>query len=245
LYLLPKGVSLYHQLKISKALTSLATFRLTSLLNGKAKQNGNAPSEDLTLRSEQSDEVLMAHICEGDNEALGFLFRRYGRTVRRIAFRVLRDWSEADDLLQDIFISIYRLCRTYDSSKSPVRFWIFRMTVCRAISRRRYLSSRHFYTRLDIDAAASHLADSQTHTHQLDEFIDTNLNNGNLAKFFSELSENQRQTLRLYFVDGYTLEEIAAKLGQTRGNIKNHYFRGLDKLRRLMFLAETPGGSRT
>jgi RNA polymerase sigma-70 factor (ECF subfamily) len=162
---------------------------------------------------EPSDEALMARICEGDNEALGLLFRRYGRTVRRIAFRVLRDWSEADDLLQDIFISIYRLCRTYDSSKSPVRFWISRMTFCRAVSRKRYLSSRHFYTRLDIDRDASHLADSQTHTHQLDEFIDTNLNNGSLARLFAELSENQRQTLRLYFVDGYTLEEIAAKLG--------------------------------
>ena len=194
---------------------------------------------------EPSDEALMARICEGDNEALGLLFRRYGRTVRRIAFRVLRDWSEADDLLQDIFISIYRLCRTYDSSKSPVRFWISRMTFCRAVSRKRYLSSRHFYTRLDIDRDASHLADSQTHTHQLDQFIDTNFNNGNLAKLFAELSENQRQTLRLYFVDGYTLEEIAAKLGQTRGNIKNHYFRGLDKLRRLMFVAEAPGGARS
>jgi RNA polymerase sigma-70 factor (ECF subfamily) len=222
-----------------KVLTSLATFRLTSR---KAKENGNAPSDDLTLKSEQSDEALMARICEGDNEALGLLFRRYGRTVRRIAFRVLRDWSEADDLLQDIFVSIYRLCKTYDSSKSPARFWICRMTFCRAISRRRYLSSRHFYTRLDIDDAASHLADSQTQIHQLDEFIDTTFNNGNLAKLFAELSENQRKTLRLYFVDGYTLEEIAGKLGQTRGNVKNHYFRALDKLRRLMFVAETPGG---
>jgi RNA polymerase sigma-70 factor, ECF subfamily len=245
LYLLPHGVSLYPQPKIWKALTSLATFRLTSLLNGKAKENGNAPPEDLTLRSEQSDEALVARICEGDNEALGFLFRRYGRTVRRIAFKVLRDWSEADDLLQDIFVAIYRLCKTYDSSKSPVRFWICRMTFCRAISRRRYLSSRHFYTRLDIDDAASHLADSQTHTHQLDEFVDPTFNDGNLAKLFAELSENQQQTLSLYFVDGYTLEEIATKLGQTKGNIKNHYFRGLDKLRRLMFVAETPGGARS
>jgi RNA polymerase sigma-70 factor, ECF subfamily len=245
LYLFPERGSQYCQHQIRRVLTSLATFRLTSLLNGKAKENGNAPSENLTLKSEQSDEALIARICEGDNDAVGFLFRRYGRTVRRIAFRVLRDWSEADDLLQDIFVSIYRLCRSYDSSKSPVRFWIFRMTYCRAISRRRYLSSRHFYTRIDIDDAGRQMVDSQAHTHNLDEFIDANLNDRNLAKLFAELSENQRKTLRLYFVDGYTLEEIAEKLGQTRGNIKNHYFRGLDKLRRLMFVADTPGGLRS
>ena len=119
------------------------------------------------------------------------------------------------------------------------------MAFCRAISRRRYLSSRHFYTRLDIDDAENQLADSRTFTDQFDEFIDANLNNENLAKLFAELSENQRQTLRLYFVDGYTLEEIAAKLGQTRGNVKNHYFRGLDRLRRLMFVADAPGGARS
>jgi RNA polymerase sigma-70 factor (ECF subfamily) len=49
---------------------------------------------------------------------------------------------------------------------------------------------------------------------------------------FAELSANQRQTLRLHSFEGYTPEAIAEKLGQSRGNIKNHYFRGLDKLRR-------------
>ena len=52
---------------------------------------------------------------------------------------------------------------------------------------------------------------------------------------FDALSEAQRQTLRLYFFEGYTFEEIAAKLDQTRGNIKHHYFRGLEKLRKQIF----------
>ena len=53
-------------------------------------------------------------------------------------------------------------------------------------------------------------------------------------KLFEALSENQRQTLILFFFEGYTFDEIALKLGQTRGNIKNHYFRGLEKLRKLL-----------
>jgi RNA polymerase sigma-70 factor (ECF subfamily) len=56
-------------------------------------------------------------------------------------------------------------------------------------------------------------------------------------KLFDVLSENQRQTLQLFFFEGFTLEEIALQLGQTRGNIKNHYFRGLDKLRRQLLTA--------
>ena len=50
------------------------------------------------------DETLIAQICLGSKEALADLFRRYARIVRRVAYRVLRDASEADDMLQDIFI---------------------------------------------------------------------------------------------------------------------------------------------
>jgi len=93
----------------------------------------------------------MARICQGDKEALGFLFRRHARVVRGIAYKVLRDSCEADDLLQDVFIQIDYLCRTFDSSKASAKFWILQMTYRRAISRRRYLNSRHFYTRVDFD----------------------------------------------------------------------------------------------
>jgi RNA polymerase sigma-70 factor (ECF subfamily) len=48
------------------------------------------------------------------------------------------------------------------------------------------------------------------------------------------LSEDQRETLRLYFFEGYTLAEISEKLGQPRGNIRNHYYRGLSRLRKQM-----------
>ena len=49
---------------------------------------------------------------------------------------------------------------------------------------------------------------------------------------FTGLSESQRQTLHLFFFESYTFEEIAAKLGQTVGNARNHYYRGLEKLRK-------------
>ena len=100
------------------------------------------------------DEELLAAVCDGSREALAVLFRRHARIVRGVAYRVLRDASEADDLLQDIFLLVHRLCKTFDSSKGTARSWILQMTYRRAISRRRYLTSRHFYTRLDLEDAA-------------------------------------------------------------------------------------------
>ena len=61
------------------------------------------------------------------------------------------------------------------------------------------------------------------------------------AELDAELSESQRQTLHLFFFEGYTFEEIAAKLGQTVGNARNHYYRGLDKLRKQISAGKLPG----
>jgi RNA polymerase sigma-70 factor, ECF subfamily len=67
----------------------------------------------------------MARICEGDQDALACLFRRYAPSVRGVAYKVLRDPSEADDLLQEVFLLIYRLSKQYDGSRGSVRFGYF------------------------------------------------------------------------------------------------------------------------
>jgi len=56
-----------------------------------------------------------------------------------------------------------------------------------------------------------------------------------LQKVLTALSEDQRETLRLHFFEGYTLAEISEKLGQPLGNVRHHYYRGLDGLRKQMF----------
>jgi RNA polymerase sigma-70 factor (ECF subfamily) len=185
--------------------------------------------------SEISDESLIAQICGGSREALADLFRRHARIVRGVAYRVLRDASEADDLLQDIFLLIHRKCGMFDASRGPARFWILQMTYHRAIARRRYLNSRHFYTRVDLDDAGRELADPRTDSSRFIDSAHGQLGREGIDRFFAELSEDQRETLRLFFVDGYTLTEIATKLNQTRGNVKHHYFRGLEKLRKQLF----------
>jgi RNA polymerase sigma-70 factor (ECF subfamily) len=205
----------------------LANMRVQTQSENRASRAATPP--------EVSDEVLLACMCNGDQESLAALFRRYARLVRGVAYRVLRDVSEADDLLQDIFLLIHRDCKTFDSSKGSARSWILQMAYRRAVSRRRYLTSRHFYTRLDLEDLASQLADPRMRADRLEDSIEWELGNGSLQQVFEALSENQRQTLQLFFVDGYTLDEIAAKLGQSRGNVKHHYFRGLERLRKALF----------
>lgn len=190
-----------------------------------------------------SDEALMSLVRQGDKEALGLLFQRYAGLVRGIAYRVLRDRSEADDLLQDVFLLIHRLCANFDHSKGSARVWILQMTYRRALCRRQYLTTRHFYKRLDVDEMANELTDPRTDIGPLDNTIEEIFGAGKEEQAFAALSENQRQTLRLYFVEGYTLEEIAHKMGQSKGNIKHHYVRGLGKLRQELLGSKLQQGS--
>jgi RNA polymerase sigma-70 factor (ECF subfamily) len=187
---------------------------------------------------EPSDERLISLVCNGDKEALAVLFRRYARIVRGIAFRILRDPAEADDLLQDLFLLVWRLCRKFDSSKGTAQFWLLQMAYRRAISRRRHLNSQHFYTRVPFDYEGSEAAESGSDF--VDESLDQIHAGLDLRKLFASLSEDQQKTLRLHFIEGYTLEEIATILGQTKGNIRHHSFRGLEKLRKQIFGSKVP-----
>jgi RNA polymerase sigma-70 factor (ECF subfamily) len=218
-----------------------ATVRLSNLrgTNDNGETRVAPPRNSAAL--ELSDEALMAQVCDGGKEALASLFRRYARVVRGVAYRVLRDASEADDLLQDIFLLVHRLCATFDSSKGSARFWILQMTYRRAISRRRYLTFRHFYTHLDLDQAVDRLGGVPSESgngNSLDGVLERRQA---WESWLAELTESQRQTLQLFFFEGYTFEEIASKTGQTVGNARNHYYRGLQKLRKQISAGKLPG----
>jgi RNA polymerase sigma-70 factor (ECF subfamily) len=216
-------------------------FRLTGLAIPGEREEKASFSEvaPQPIESEISDEALMIRVCEGSREALSILFQRYARLVRTVAKRILRDDSEADDLLQEVFLFVHRNCFIFDSSKAALRSWIVQMTYHRAIDRRRYLNSRHFYTRLDLDGAAG-LLDPHSERREDDIPLASLVGNTTIGGLLKTLTEDQRNTLSLHFVEGYSFDEIAAKLDQPLGNIRNHYYRGLDKLRKQMFPGKLP-----
>jgi RNA polymerase sigma-70 factor, ECF subfamily len=201
------------------------------------REAANPPSPDQTCsnHSVDTDEDLLRRLCSDDHEALTVLFRRYARLVRGVAYRVLQDPSEADDLLQDIFCLVHRLREKFDPAKGTVRVWILQMAYRRAISRRRYLTSRHFYQRLDLEDVAETLKDVRSEIGGVEVSLAGQLGVGKWEQAWEALSEGQRQTLWLHFFEGYSLSEIATRLGQSPGNVKHHYFRGLDRLRKKVF----------
>ena len=214
------------------------TARFPVLPTTPAEADGRASSGEVTAL-DVSDGALLARVKSGDSSALGVLFQRFSRPIRSIGRRILRDDGEADDLVQDVFLFIQRRSSVFDSSKSSAGSWIIQMAYQRAIERRRRLATRHFYNRADLQSTAGHVVGIPTMEH--DYSAEAVFGRNGLEKIMRELSEPQRETLRLFFFEGYTLSEISVKMGQPLGNIRNHYYRALEKLRQHMFGRKVPG----
>ena len=217
-----------------------AIVRFPALAALEERKTPGAAAGLAVAETDLSDEVLVAQVCGGSREALAILFRRYARLVHTVANRILRDSGEADDLLQEVFLFIHRKSSAFDASKSSARSWIVQMVYHRAIDRRRYLQSRHFYTRLDLDGAEE-ILDRRAETSRAKDLGAGLVGNMTMRGLLDTLTEDQRNTLSLHFFEGYTFSEIAAKLDQSLGNIRNHYYRALERLRKQMFQGELPG----
>jgi RNA polymerase sigma-70 factor, ECF subfamily len=222
--------------------TSAATDFPTRPLSRQAVTENRPCAGTLAPLAEVSDEVLVAHICANDPGALAIIFERYARRVRAVAFRILKDAAEAEDLVQDLFLFLQRKCEIFDSSKSSARSWIVQMAYHRALDRRRYLKSRQFYTETSFQENNIHVVG--TPTTESDYSPEVVFGRNGLEKTLQSLSFDQRETLRLYFFEGCTLAEVSEKLGQPLGNVRHHYYRALDKLRKQMFANDLPVGER-
>lgn len=193
---------------------------------------------EISKFSELPDEALLTRSATGDRDVLAVLFRRYASLVRGVSLRILRDEAEAEDLVQELFLFIHRKAGVYDSSKSTARSWIVQMTYRRAISRWRYLNARGHYKNAEMDCCAPALASAAT--AEYDSSIEALFGREGLKKVMEELTADQRETLRLHFYEGYTLAEIGQKLGQCVGNVRHHYYRGLEKLRKQVRESKLP-----
>jgi RNA polymerase sigma-70 factor (ECF subfamily) len=178
-----------------------------------------------------ADETLILRLGRGDREACSCLFRRYAAAVRNIGRRILCDNAEADDVVQEVFLYLFRKSTVFDKSKGSARSWIFQIAYTQALLRRRELKARGSYLsgipdkHIECDQSGDRKGAHYDHTVQ-------GLFGRNRWKaIVEELTEDQRATLRLHFFEGLTFAEIAEKLGQSHRNIRNHYYRGLEKLR--------------
>jgi len=171
------------------------------------------------------DEKLVEEIGGGNADAFAVIFKRYHRLVHVTALNIVRDAGEAEDLTQTVFLEIYRHLRQFDPARGTLKVWLLQFAYSRSMHRRNYLFVRQFHKQVELgeaDARASHWSPSRLQPQEA-----THLTGEALAV----LPEPQRRTIEMFFFEGLTLREIAQKRNENYPNVRNHYYRGLERLR--------------
>jgi RNA polymerase sigma-70 factor (ECF subfamily) len=163
---------------------------------------------------------LVARIRAGDQQALSELYDRYSKVVYGVALRILHDTGAAEELLQDIFLQLWRKSDAFDSSKGSLAAWLAVIARHRSIDRVR---QRHPET--DIEDCV--LASSTDYGDEAERFLVIE----QVRAVMSELNPDQRNVLEMAFFEGMTHTEIADKTGEPLGTIKTRIRSGLQTLR--------------
>jgi RNA polymerase sigma-70 factor (ECF subfamily) len=181
-----------------------------------------------------SDDELMAHLQNGCNDALAVLFNRYYRLVTSIALRIVRDPGEAEDVLQSVFLEIFKSVAQFDPARGTTKMWILQYAYHRAISRKQHLNARKFYNQTDLEEIENRMPET---TPTLGRFTQTELKHL-LQQGLATLNSPQKRVVELASYEGLSMSEIADKTGDTLSNVRHHYYRGLQKLRPFVGLPE-------
>jgi len=170
------------------------------------------------------DAALMQRFQEGCNECFNLLFCRHCKLVFAIAWKILRQCPEAEDTVQEVFLTIFQQREQYDVSRGTVKTWIAQFAHFKALMRRRYLNSRHLtdleeFTAFESATARSAGLQSVAERAALVE------------QCLASLKPRQRRTVELIHIDGYTFAETAVLLHESLANTRNLYYRGMTALR--------------
>lgn len=195
-----------------------------------------ASTRCLSGRTEVEDDLsLVRRFCAGQEEAFDELVRRHQQRVFNIAFQVLRNYEDANEIAQDAFVKVYRHLRDF-RGESAFTTWLYQIVTNLARNRIRHNERRHKSDSVSIDASSNdgdgnprplQLADpSQTPDQEaaLSEQART------IAAAMGKLSDAHREILALRVVNELPYEEIAKILECSLGTVKSRIARAREEL---------------
>ena len=192
-----------------------------------------------------SGEIELIERAKVEAEAFGILYDRYVRTVFAFAFSKVRDQAQAEDLTSQTFLQALKALPRYQQRGLPFRSWLLRITANLITDQHRAAAPTQ-----SLQERPRGLGDTEDDTPSYDppdphaqESIAAWEGVEDFEKLIAGLTEEQQEVLRLRFVEGLAIGEIAEQLHRTEGSVKMLLLRGLQQLRRSVGPAyfATPG----
>jgi RNA polymerase sigma-70 factor, ECF subfamily len=175
----------------------------------------------------QTDADLFVQLQNGETNALAILYDRHAGLVYGISWQLLGNTAEAEDLTQDIFLTLTKKC-AYNPQRGSLRTYLRILTRSRALDRLRARSrQQRIYNRV-LNENATVLSESP-----MEEVV--KIERSRLVlEALEQLSTTERKVLRMAYYQGLSQSEIAKRLGTALGTVKSKTRRGLLKLRQAL-----------
>jgi RNA polymerase sigma-70 factor, ECF subfamily len=180
----------------------------------------------------QLDDAVLAHLlASGQHEALAVLFARYRKIIFNIAQRIVRDNGEAEDVVQQVFLEVFRYISRFDHNKGSFTTWILQYAYHRSLNRRDHLKANRFYCWDDLCTYKEPINGYNHGLHMSKGEIDCLV-----RELLTTLEPHQKHVLELSYFLGLTATEIAQQTGATVGIVRHNVARGRSKLRAALTL---------
>lgn len=176
-----------------------------------------------------SDRELISLLQEGKAEAIEALYNRYARLVYSIAFKILQNHSDAEELTQNIFMSLWEK-RNYDPKRGSLKSFLGLLTRSRSID---LIRKRNTAQKL-IEKWQKHIAQNSYINLSLEE-LENDEKRKKILKALTLLPLEEKEVLMLNFFEGLSRNQIAKKLNLSRNTVKNRVRSAFVKLKRILF----------
>jgi RNA polymerase sigma-70 factor (ECF subfamily) len=184
-----------------------------------------------SLNRKLDSSTILQRIARGESTAVDECLETYGKIVWSIALKCTNTREDAEDLVQEIFIDIWKNAAQFDASKSPESMFV------RLIAKRRLIDTlRRSYRRpaISFEENALDLQASDAHNR-----LQTSIETKCIIKALNKLSRQEMQAIKMSIYKGMSHSEIAGIIGLPVGTVKTHIRRGIKKVRKSMGLATT------
>ena len=177
--------------------------------------------------AQESDILLLKAIAARDETALAQLYDRYDRILFGLLMRILNNREEAEDVLQETFLQVWRKAADFDESRGRPFTWLVTLARSRGIDRLRTLASRERVAEAGAREVSEEISDAAADALKSEQ-------RGLVSDALAKLPDEQKCPIMLAYFDGLTQSEIAARLGAPLGTVKTRMRTGMIRLRELL-----------
>jgi RNA polymerase sigma-70 factor (ECF subfamily) len=185
---------------------------------------------------ELTDEECMTRLGGPEVEAaLSALYDRYARTVYGVGLKILGNRSLAEDLVQEVFLKVWRSADTFDSSRGSFSTWLYRVTRSCALDLYRKRASRV----RQVPDGAPHIAAARDSSAGPQEVVDESWLSWRVSRALEALDAPRREVIELAYFGGLSQREVSERTGVPLGTVKTRTASAFRRLRRELAVGDT------